>query len=134
MNARPLSLALAILPFLFTTADAADLACNGLVPPGFSLVCAAFEPNWAVELKCDGDLTSNFTDAFSGNITVTPGSVTVKSEDPWYIETSHPVTGTIAFSPSGCRDESDRVYDFVFMPTSVPGLSAPFQPFCCRLE
>ncbi|WP_223477243.1 hypothetical protein [Oricola indica] len=113
---------------------AADLSCNGLVAPGQSLVCAGFEPNWAIELKCDGALTSNFTDAFSGNIAVTAGSVAILAEDPWQFETSHPVAGTIAYTPAGCMDESDRIFDFTFTPTAAPGLAGPFHPFCCRIE
>ena len=133
MRIRQPSLSIALLPLAFS-AHAADLSCAGLVPQGASLVCAGFEPNWAIELKCDGDLTSNFTDAFTGTISVTPGEVSVVSRNPWQIETSHPVTGTIAYTPAGCTDESDRVYDFTFSPTGAPGLSAPFHPFCCRLE
>ena len=57
--------------------EAADITCNGLVPLGQKMVCAGFEPNWALELVCAGDtVTANFIDAFSGStITNTPGSV-----------------------------------------------------------
>ncbi len=133
MRIRPLNPAFAFLAFT-AAAQAADLSCDGLVPQGASLVCAGFEPNWAIELKCDGALESNFTDAFSGNITVIPGDITVLTRSPWQFETSPPVTGSIAYTPAGCTDESDRVYDFTFTPTGAPGLSAPFYPFCCRLE
>ena len=131
----PLSLVLAIPPLGQAVADGADFVCGGLVPPGLSLVCAGFEPNWAIELRCDGDLAANFTDAFSGTIAVVPGTAAVLTRDPWKIETSHPVTGTIALTPAGCTDESDLVYDFTFTPTGAPGLEGQqLFPFCCRIE
>ncbi len=115
---------------------AADYSCNSLVPVGKKMICAGFEPNWAIELICAGpQMTSNFIDAFSGaGIVNTPGSVTFSSQDPWTFETSHPVTGTIAYTPAGCTDEGDNVHDFTFTPTGAPGLSGPFFPFCCRIE
>lgn len=114
---------------------AADFTCDGLVPSGQKMICPGFEPNWAVELICSGDtMTSNFIDAFSGDITETPGTVMFSSQDPWTFETSHPVTGTIAYTPAGCTDEGDNVHDFTFTPTSAPGLNGPFFPFCCRIE
>lgn len=133
--ARPLCLSLALTlghPF---TALAADLSCNGLLETGQKMICSGFEPNWALELSCDGGMSSNFIDAFSGDgIQTTPGSITFATEDPWQLETSHPVTGTISYTPGGCTDESDAVRDFTFTPTGAPGLSAPFFPFCCRIE
>ena len=118
------------------TAPAADYTCNSLVSFGQKMICPGFEPNWAVELLCEGpQMTSTFIDAFSGgDITTTPGTVTFSSEDPWAFETSHPVTGSIAYTPAGCTDEGDTVHDFTFTPTGAPGLSGPFFPFCCRLE
>ncbi|WP_281367531.1 hypothetical protein [Oricola thermophila] len=44
------------------------------------------------------------------------------------------MTGTIAYTPGACQDESDRFFDFTFTPTGAPGLGAPFFPFCCRVE
>jgi hypothetical protein len=116
-------------------AFAADYACEGLVPVGERMICSGFEPNWAVELVCNGStMTANFIDAFSGSgVQTTPGTVTFSSQDPWTFETSHPVRGTIAATPGGCTDESDAVRDFTFTPTAAPGLSGPFFPFCCRV-
>ena len=113
----------------------ADYSCEGLVPAGERMICSGFEPNWAVELICDGGaMSANFIDAFSGDgIQTTPGAVTFSSQDPWTFETSHPVRGTIAATPGGCTDESDAVRDFTFTPTAAPGLSGPFFPFCCRV-
>ena len=131
--ARPLCLALVLAQP--AAALAADLSCNGLIEPGQSLVCSGFEPNWAIRLSCDGEMSAEFIDAFSGDgIQTTPGSISFASEDPWQFETSHPVTGSIAYTPGGCTDESDAVRDFTFTPTGAPGLSAPFFPFCCRIE
>ena len=133
MMTRALALAFGLLPAL--PAAAADLSCNGLLAPGQTMICAGFEPNWAVELTCNGSMSSNFIDAFSGDtIQTTPGSVTFNSQNPWQFATSHPVTGTIAYTPAGCTDESDRVHDFTFTPTAAPGLSGPFYPFCCRIK
>ncbi len=117
-------------------AQSADLICNNLVPPGQKMICAGFEPNWAVEFVCEGEtMLSNFIDAFSGSdIQTTTGTVTFLTENPWQFETSHPVTGSIAYTPAGCQDESDRVFDFTFTPTAAPGLNGPFFPFCCRIE
>lgn len=117
-------------------ATAADYTCNGLVPLGQKMVCPGFEPNWAIELICDGEaMTSNFIDAFSGaEITETPGSVSFSAENPWTFETSHPVTGSIAYTPGACTDEGDNVYNFTLTPSGAPGLSPPFFPFCCRFE
>jgi hypothetical protein len=116
-------------------AFAADYACEGLVPVGERMICSGFEPNWAVELVCNGStMTANFIDAFSGSgVQTTPGTVTFSSQDPWTFETSHPVRGTIAATPGGCTDESDAVRDFTFTPTAAPGLSGPFFSFCCRV-
>ncbi|WP_299860706.1 hypothetical protein [uncultured Hoeflea sp.] len=114
---------------------AADLSCNSLIEPGQKMICSGFEPNWALEITCNGDVTSNFIDAFSGDgIQTTPGSISFATENPWQLETSHPVTGEIAYTPDGCTDESDRVSDFTFTPTAAPGLPGPFFPFCCRVE
>ena len=135
MTRAPLLLTLPLCTLIATgSASAADLSCNGLVAPGQKMICAGFEPNWAVELVCTGPtMTSNFIDAFSGGgITTTPGTVDFLSEDPWTISTSHGVEGTIAYTPAGCQDESDAVRDFTFTPTAAPGLSGPFFPFCCR--
>lgn len=133
MRIRFLAFILACIPAL--PAAAADLSCNGLIAPGQKMICAGFEPNWAIELVCNGSMTSNFIDAFSGaGIQTTPGSVTFSSENPWQFETSHPVTGSIAYTPAGCQDESDRFFDFTFTPTGAPGLNPPFFPFCCRVE
>jgi hypothetical protein len=138
-HTRPLvrltGLALA-LTFAQTAAPlAADLSCNGLLETGQTMICSGFEPNWALELSCDGGMSASFIDAFSGDgIQTTPGSVTFASENPWQLETSHPVTGTIAYTPGGCTDESDAVRDFTFTPTGAPGLSAPFYAFCCRMQ
>ncbi|HEY6630102.1 MAG TPA: hypothetical protein VIZ90_01490 [Rhizobiaceae bacterium] len=115
---------------------AADFACEGgLVPAGQRMICSGFEPNWAVELVCNGgSMSANFVDAFSGSsVQTTPGTVTFSSNDPWTFETSHPVRGTIAATPGGCTDESDAVRDFTFTPTAAPGLSGPFNSFCCRV-
>lgn len=131
---RPLLLSIS-LAAACGAAQVADYACEGLVPAGQRMICSGFEPNWAVELTCEGQtMSANFTDAFSGNdIQTTPGSVTFSSADPWTFETSHPVKGTIASTPGGCTDPSDAVRDFTFTPTAAPGLSGPFFPFCCRI-
>ena len=117
------------------SAFAADYSCEGLVPAGQRMICSGFEPNWAVELVCNGGaMSANFIDAFSGDgIQTTSGTVTFSSQDPWTFETSHPVRGTIAATPGGCTDESDAVRDFTFTPTAAPGLSGPFNSFCCRI-
>ncbi len=118
-----------------TASHAADLSCNGLLQSGQKMICSSFEPNWALQLRCDGTMSSTFIDAFSGDtIQSTPGSVNFVAENPWQLETSHPVKGTIAYTPDGCTDESDTVRDFTFTPTAAPGLSGPFFPFCCRME
>ena len=131
---RPALLA-ATLSATSGSALAADYSCEGLVPAGQRMICSGFEPNWAVELTCNGStMEANFIDAFSGDgIQTTPGTVTFSSQDPWTFETSHPVRGTIAATPGGCTDESDAVRDFTFTPTAAPGLSGPFFPFCCRV-
>lgn len=117
------------------TLMAADLSCNRLLESGQKMICSGFEPNWALEITCNVEAASNFIDAFSGDgIQTTPGSISFASEDPWQLETSHPVTGSIAYTPNGCTDESDRVSDFTFTPSGAPGLSEPFFPFCCRIE
>lgn len=117
-------------------ASAADVMCNALVPGGAKMICPGFEPNWAVEFLCNGPvMTSNFIDAFSGDtITTTPGSVAFSSQDPWVFSTSHGVSGSVAYTPAGCRDESDAVFDFTLTTTSVPGFSGPIAPICCRIE
>jgi len=117
-------------------ADAADFSCDGLVPLGSRMICAGFEPNWAVELICaGGTMSSTFVDAFSGaTIIRTPGSVAFSSQNPWVFSTSTGVSGSIAYTPAGCTDEADRVHDFTFTPTAAPGLAGPFFPFCCRIE
>jgi hypothetical protein len=132
----PKPIALALLLGLASQATAADLACNGLVPSGSSMICSGFEPNWAVELSCDGGkMRSTFIDAFSGDsIRSEPGTVTFSGVNPWTFETSHPVKGTIAYTPAGCTDESDAKHDFTFTPTAAPGLNGPFYPFCCRMR
>jgi hypothetical protein len=121
---------------LMAQANAADFSCNSLVPLGKTMVCSGFEPNWAVELICNGGtMSSNFVDAFSGSsIVTTPGSISISSEDPWTFSTSTGVSGSIAYTPAGCQDESDRTFDFTFTPTAAPGLNGPFFPFCCRIE
>lgn len=116
-------------------AGAADFSCEGLVPLGQKMICSGFEPNWAVELVCDGTMTSNFIDAFSGGgIITTPGSVSFSSQNPWTFSTSTGVAGSIAYTPGACQDEGDNIHDFTFTPTAAPGLSGPFFPFCCRIE
>jgi hypothetical protein len=132
-NASALMLAAALV--IPNIASAADMSCNRLLEPGQKMICSGFEPNWALELTCNGGMDANFIDAFSGDgIQTTPGSIGFLSEDPWQLETSHPVRGTIAYTPGGCTDESDRVSDFTFSPTAAPGLSEPYYPFCCRIE
>lgn len=127
--------ALAAMLLLCAPANSADFSCDGLVPLGQKMICPGFEPNWAIELICENStMSSNFIDAFSGDITETPGMVVVLSQDPWEFETEHPVTGSIAYTPAGCTDEGDNVHDFTFTPTGAPGLSGPFFPFCCRIE
>ncbi|WP_322989836.1 hypothetical protein [Hoeflea sp.] len=129
------ALVLATLLAQPTASHAADLSCNGLLQSGQKMICSGFEPNWALQLSCDGTMSSTFIDGFSGDtIQSTPGSVNFVSENPWQLETSHPVIGTIAYTPDGCTDESDTVRDFTFTPTAAPGLSGPFFPFCCRME
>lgn len=132
---RPLCLALTLTMSHPVASFAADLSCNGLLETGQSMICSGFEPNWALELSCNGNMSANFIDAFSGDgIQTTPGSISFAAENPWQLETSHPVTGSIAYTPGGCTDESDRMFDFTFTPTGAPGLSAPYYPFCCRMK
>jgi hypothetical protein len=136
MRPRTALASLTLLGALALPATAADFSCNGLVPLGKKMICPGFEPNWAVELLCDSPtMTSNFIDAFSGSgIATTPGSVVFTSENPWIFSTSHPIEGSIAYTPAGCTDEGDNVHDFTFTPTAAPGLPGPFFPFCCRVE
>ena len=132
---QPFGLALALTLSHTAAPLAADLSCNGLLETGQTMICSGFEPNWALELTCDGNMSASFIDAFSGDgIQTTPGSVSFATQNPWQLETSHPVTGSIAYTPGGCTDESDAVRDFTFTPTAAPGLSAPFFPFCCRMK
>ena len=117
-------------------AQAADYSCDGLVPIGKKMVCAGFEPNWAVEFSCAGTaMTATFVDAFSGDsIARTPGTVAFSSRNPWTFTTSHGIAGSVAYTAAGCTDEADRVHDFTLTPTAAPGLTAPLYPFCCRIE
>ncbi len=134
-SARPLCLILALTFSHPVVSLAADLSCNGLLETDQSMICSGFEPNWALELSCDGGMSASFIDAFSGDgIQTTPGSISFATENPWQLETSHPVSGSIAYTPGGCTDESDAVRDFTFTPTAAPGLPGPFFPFCCRIE
>jgi hypothetical protein len=114
----------------------ADLACNGLLPTGERLVCPSFEPNWAVELVCEDEgMTSIYVDAFSGpDMITTPGSVSVHSENPWGFSTEHGVAGVVAYTPGGCRDESDQTLDFTLTPNTVPGYTGELAPVCCHIE
>jgi hypothetical protein len=132
---KPIAAA-ALLLAIAPCASAADLSCNGLVPSGSSLICAGFEPNWAVELSCSsGAMRSTFIDGFSGDaVRSTAGTITFSSRDPWTFETSHPVKGTIARTPSGCTDESGARRNYTFTPTAAPGLHGPLRPFCCRVR
>lgn len=132
---RPLCLALALTASHPVASLAADLSCNGLLETGQTMICSGFEPNWALELSCGGGMSASFIDAFSGGgIQTTPGNISFASENPWQLETSHPVKGSIAYTPGGCTDESDAVRDFTFTPTAAPGLSEPFYSFCCRIK
>lgn len=119
-----------------TPASAADFSCNGLVPLGNTMICPGFEPNWAVKLNCTEDgLSSVFVDAFSGaDIVETPGRIAIHSENPWGIDTEHGLTGVIAYTPDGCQDASDRIFDFTLTATAVPGYSGHVAPICCRIE
>jgi hypothetical protein len=119
-----------------TPTQAADFFCNHLVLSGAKMICPGFEPNWAVELECRGTgMVSNFVDAFSGDgIVTTPGSVSFSNEDPWTFATSHGVAGSIAYTPSGCQDESDRIFNFTLTTTAVPGFGGQVAPICCRIE
>lgn len=109
--------------------------CKSLVPPGGRMVCAAFEPNWAISLTCGATgLASRFTDAYSGNdIVETPGSVTLSKQDPWVLLTSHGLAGSIASTPGACHDDAGVTFDFTLTPTAIPGLTEP-QSACCRIE
>lgn len=117
-------------------ASAADFSCNGLVPIGNTMICPGFEPNWAVKLSCTEEgMSSAFVDGFSGpDIVETPGRIAVHSENPWGIDTEHGLTGLIVYTPDGCRDASDRGFDFTFTPNAVPGISGQVAPICCRIE
>jgi len=134
---RPLCLSLVLAASLPAASFAADLSCNGLLETGQSMICTGSEPNWGLELTCDGGgMSATFLDAFSGDgIQRTPGSISFATENPWQLETSHPVKGTIAYTPGGCTDESDAVYDFAFTATTAPGLEdRQFYPLCCRMR
>ncbi len=117
-------------------ASAADLTCNQLVPSGAKMICPGFEPNWALELVCEqGELTANYVDAFSDeDIIVTAGDITLLSEDPWGVSTSHGVEGLITRTPQACQDESDRIYDLTLTTDAIPGYTGQIAPICCRLE
>jgi hypothetical protein len=121
---------------LSAPSSAADLSCEGLVPSGQRMICAGFEPNWALTLSCSGmTMSSTFIDAFSGDLTETPGTVAFSSQNPWVLSTSHGIEGTIAYTPAGCTDEGDFTHDFTFTPTAAPGLDGDLlMPFCCRME
>ena len=81
--ARPLCLTLALTFSHPLASVAADLSCNGLLESGQSMICSGFEPNWALELSCNGNMTASFIDAFSGDgIQTTPGSISLASEAP----------------------------------------------------
>ncbi len=129
--AAPVALMIAQAPV-----SAADFACERLVPTGQRMICAGFEPNWALTLSCSGtSMRSTFIDAFSGDLTETSGSVAFASRNPWTLSTSHGIAGTIAWTPGSCHDEGDFVHDHTFTPTAAPGLSGDMlMPFCCRLE
>lgn len=133
--AATLALTLSLIA-LAPPAGAADISCNGLVPPGAKMICPGFEPNWAVELLCGSEgMSSNFVDAFSGDdVVVTPGDVTFISENPWGFSTSHGVSGLISHTPGACQDESDRTFDFTLTTNAVPGYTGQVAPICCRLE
>jgi hypothetical protein len=136
MSARLLSALAALSAIVGLPATAADLSCNNLISSGQTMICAGFEPNWALTLSCSGtSMSSTFIDAFSGDLTETPGTVSFASQNPWTLSTSHGIGGTIAYTPAGCTDEGDFVHDFTFTPTAAPGLSGDLlMPFCCRVE
>ncbi len=130
------ALALSLSIFSSSPAWPADPTCNNLVPSGAKMICPGFEPNWAVELICDGEqMSADFVDAFSGDdIVTTPGSVSFLSEKPWAISTSHGIKGLIAYTPGACQDESDRFFDFTLTTTALPDYSDQVAPICCRIE
>jgi hypothetical protein len=93
MSRRRLSaiMLLAAPLMLPVSAQAADLSCNNLISSGQRMICAGFEPNWALTLSCSGTaMSSTFIDAFSGDLTETPGTVSFASENPWVLSTSQP--------------------------------------------
>lgn len=111
----------------------ANAACAGLVPQQGRMVCSGFEPNWAITIECRNSRpTASFVDPLT--LQSHPGSVTVTGQHPWLIETNHGVVGVIAFTPNGCPDESERVFDFTMRASKVPGLSGRIYPICCRVE
>ena len=136
MSARLLSALAALSAILDLPATAAALSCDNLISSGQTMICAGFEPNWALTLSCSGtNMSSTFIDAFSGDLTETPGTVSFASQSPWVLSTSHGIEGAIAWTPGGCTDEGDFVHDFTFTPAAAPGLSGDLlMPFCCRVE
>ena len=136
MSARLLFALAATTTLSALPAMAADLSCNGLIASGETMICAGFEPNWALTLACSGTaMSSTFIDAFSGDLTETPGTVSFASQSPWVLSTSHGIEGSIAWTPGSCTDEADMTYDFTFNPTVAPGLGGDLlMPFCCRVE
>lgn len=66
MSARLLSALAALSAIVALPATAADLSCNNLISSGQKMICAGFEPNWALTLSCSGTaMSSTFMDAFS---------------------------------------------------------------------
>lgn len=134
LNTCAATLAFAVAALSGNQSTATDATCEGLVVAGDTLICAGFEPNWALELTCNGvTMSATFIDAFSGgDIRQTRGSVAFSTHDPWTLSTSHGIRGSIAYTPAGCTDESGASRDYTFTPTAAPGLDGPFYPFCCR--
>lgn len=124
------------VPLAIDHGQAADLSCNGLVPDSSKLICPGFEPNWGVELLCNGTtMSANYLDAFTGDgIQSTPGTVTFATQDPWAFETSHGISAEIAYTPAACIDEGDYVHDFTMITIVQPDYSGPITEICCRME
>jgi hypothetical protein len=133
---RRLAAVAALIGFACAASPAAAASfCNQLVPAGSKMICAGFEPSWALELVCSGSgMTSRFIEAYSDPEITTAGSVTFLSEMPWRFRTSHGLSGTVRSTPGTCYDDSDRDSDYTLTIMSLPFIDSRPNPVCCRIQ